>query len=496
MFMLHRWTHTIALSCVNLIHYYSGSRLGPALARRVPAPSHNVHPKHNHRWATVAAALFASGALAAQAQASDVTRANSSATGPTGTSSHGASPSTKGPNGTAATRPSLAAASTAPAAPTQPLSTPSTEPELEHEASIRPLDTLLATLRRACGDNTSARAFLSAVRVELSSADFSIQQPLTLQISSCDTDRGTLSFNLLPARPSLRESSPGASPPLERSLDSAALKPAASNPTTLQPTGTPQHPGTLGRTYTLDVSDVPRAGRARTLAVAVAETLRLPTAEGAPVATQPTMTSYVAPRQNAHRSQQAYSARRPVTPPFPHARGSSVASKGGWRLPATGRVLVLGPRHTLVLGVNVGASRSIAPHVRLGASVGYLTTANQSVFGTARLHALSAEGALDFALLAPSLDSEIAVGADAALHGIHVTALSAWGYGEPNVQAYFALWGLHTSLTTALGPHLQTVIRLGAVKDLFGLRLRAGSQELMSLYGFGADLRLGVAYAW
>lgn len=173
-----------------------------------------------------------------------------------------------------------------------------------------------------------------------------------------------------------------------------------------------------------------------------------------------------------------------------------VVPPGRWRLPVTGRAWVVGPLHTLALGANVGVSRAMASLVRVEGSVGYLTSGNDSVFGTARLHALSAEGVLDVQLLALNPHSEIAVGGNASVYGAHVTAFSAWGYDEPSAQGLFAMWGLHASLATTLSSNLRTALRVGFAKDFIGLRVKAGGQQLMSLYGFGADLRLGVAYAW
>lgn len=319
-----------------------------------------------------------------------------------------------------------------------------------------PLDALMAHTSRVCGESPETVHFQQALRVELQSTLFpsadAASTAFSLTISECDITAGVLVIRCA-----------------ERKLR-------------------------------MDVSDIPRAARARTLAVALAETLRLP-----PTQTQPSEPSLPA------RESRVQSARPMVTtePRAPH--GSTLATpspsnldtgthraaaRSGVELPVVVRAFVLGPEATLALGASIGASVALTEALRGQATLGYVTSHHRSALGEARLHAAVVEGAFDLTVLRPSVHSTFALGTSLSFYRAFVRVDSAWGFDEPQLTKWFALVDLHAELATMLSDDLQLFTRLGLVKDLVGLELRAGGERAMTFHGFGADLRMGAAHSF
>lgn len=308
------------------------------------------------------------------------------------------------------------------------------------------LEAFLAHTQTICGHAPRARRFSAAVRVELSTGTFTQPDAAITHLVRCNVDQGVLTLRL------------------------------------------------QSRELTLDVSDVPPSARARTLAVALAETLRLPPTETAAASLPPADVHSFQPSKADNLLTQV--------PPPDAPRRSSIdvappkTQAAGWQLPVTLRALALGPRRTLAWGATLGASQELFEGVRVGAHLGYLTAHDRSALGDARMHAVSIEGTIALRVVRPTPNTTLDVGASAALYEAVVVVDSAWGVDEPDANAWFALWGLHAELSTAVGKDLRLLTHLRAVKDIAGRRLRAGGHEAMSFYGIGAELRLGAAYAW
>lgn len=347
-------------------------------------------------------------------------------------------------------------------APAQPSGSMAQSAIVPVPANPMEVEAFVAMVRELCGDSSETRAITSALGVELSAAAFSAPDPTTTRLVRCDSRMGKLTLSI---------------------GDLAAGS---------------------QRELALDVSDVPYAARARTLAVALAETLRLPPSDvssdssavtGPASARGPSEadpnskgpTSEVHPQHGI--TEGTVAKRMPAVPqPLPsHGREGLI--------PVTLRTMVLGPQHTLAAGATVGASLFLGG-VRAGANLGYSTTQDRSSLGNARLHAFDIEMALDVPVLRPFADTTVTVGTGAGFYRALVIVESAWGIEEANVQGWFALWDVHSQLTTVLSADVRMLVLLRGVKDIQGLRLRAGGEDAMSLYGFGGELRIGAAYAW
>lgn len=310
------------------------------------------------------------------------------------------------------------------------------------------LDTFLSQVRENCGDTPEADHFIEALRVELSTAPFTASDLTATKAHSCDPERGVVHIALS-----------------ERQL-------------------------------TLDVSDVPPQARPRTLAVAFAETLRLPSLPSpAPVSPPPPSTQPPSTQQPS-----TYKTPTPLSPARKHEKPPNLVDaperKPRFQVPVSLRALIVGPEQTIAVGANLGLSLTPTPGLSMGAHVGYLTAHHRSALGEARLHGGALEGAVDLTLLRPSAHSTVDLGVHAAVYRAWVLVQSAWGFDEPVVGAWFALWGLHASLSTVLNNHVRVFTRIGGVKDLRGVSLIAGGGKAMSFYGFGAEVRLGAGYAW
>jgi hypothetical protein len=307
------------------------------------------------------------------------------------------------------------------------------------------LEAFLSQTRTLCGDTRQARRFGAAVQVELSAETFTQTATSITKLVRCNVEQGVLTLRL------------------------------------------------GNRELTLDVSDVPASARARTLAVALAETLRLPPAEAIAASAPPPDVQSSQPTPQQDRLTPAPRLPEPHRPRFVPP---NVTRAAGWQIPVTLRALSLGPRRTLALGATLGVSRAIFDRFRAAAHLGYLTSHDSSALGDARMHAVSIEGTLAMRVLRPSTNTTLDVGASAGLYEAIIAVDSVWGIDEPDVYAWFALWGVHAELSTTVSNDFCLVTHLRAVKDLVGRRLRAGGQEAMSFYGLGAELRLGAAYAW
>lgn len=317
-----------------------------------------------------------------------------------------------------------------------------------------PADTFIEQVEVSCGDAPLARQFASALHVELASAGFRAPDPGT-RVLLCNLDTGTLSLSF------------------------------------------------SGRELLLDVSDIPRAARARTLAVALAETLRLPPSElSLPPALETSsgesLTAAAAAGENSSPPRQPASGadRSPAAVRSAPAKAAPLKLTAQWQVPMALRGAVMGSRRTLAFGASLGVSALLAARVRAGVHVGYLTAGTRSVLGAAQLHAVNLEGSFDVTVAPLSANMTLDVGIGAGIYHALVSVASAWGVDEPDVTAWFALADLHAGLATTVSEDLRLLTQVRGVKDLVGLRLRAGGQEAMSFYGFGAELRLGAAYAW
>lgn len=317
------------------------------------------------------------------------------------------------------------------------------------------LPAFLEDTRATCGPTPAAQSFVSALDVELSTFEF-VADP-SLQVVSCHVETGQLILEW------------------------------------------------AGHKFTLDVSDVPLAARPRTLAVALAETLRLPPSEGTAEATAAASATaltdgsgsepLVSPARDASAPLSTAPSSAPVQPPKLTSPTPELDACA-WQTPFMLRGLVMGPAQTLALGGTLGASFTPIPWLRLGSQVGYLTAHDRSVYGEARLHAATLEATLDATVLRPGRGSTLTVGVGATAVRALVLVDSAWGVNERDVAAWFALWSMSAGLTTAISDDVNLLTSVSAIKDLVGRRFEAGGRDALSFYGFGAELRLGMSYAW
>lgn len=367
-----------------------------------------------------------------------------------------------------------------PIAPTLPPSARPAESAGQEQSHSSDVETFLSEVRHSCGQSATVKRFVAALMVELGATPFARPDPEATRVLRCDIEAATLTL--------------------------------LAN----------------GHDVTIDVSDVPVAARARTLAVALAETLRLPPQEvhltkpngdGAATGSEGEVSKLVSPLASPHDEgqvpQRLVSANvepvrvdtvgiEPVRPEPMRPEPMRPESTGPepmridrpWRAAVMLSALVQGEKNTIAPGVNFALSGVLSEGLRLSGQVGYLTAAASSSLGRARLHAGNVEVSLDYLVLEPSPHTTLDVGAGVALHGALVTVHSAWGVDEQDLNAWFALVHARSTFTTTVSDRVRWLTELRVVKDAVGLQLNAGGQEAMSFHGWGGELRLGAAYVW
>lgn len=308
-----------------------------------------------------------------------------------------------------------------------------------------PLEELLTQTQEVCGESRDAQAFTAALGVELSAVTWT--QPPAVRTLACDASLGTL-------RVLLGE-----------------------------------------QAVTLDVSDVPQTAKARTLAVAFAETLRMPS-NPPPDFTPSSAKSETAPSPNVH--QQATPSRQPDVTARDVPNTTIVGEPEDYRgmLAVAARARVVGPQTTLAWGPVFGATVPIVPALALGVNVGYLTSHHRSALGQARLHAVAFEGNVAVTVWHPSQGTTFDIGANIAALRATVVVDSAWDLAEPDLHTWFGQWSILARWTTAISEHVRVFTELGLLKEVVGLSLRAGGERAMSFYGWGVDLHVGAAYGF
>lgn len=307
------------------------------------------------------------------------------------------------------------------------------------------LDQLLSQTQHVCGESREAREFMAALDAEASTVSWT--QPATIRTLACDAADGTLTVWL------------------------------------------------VDQEIILDVTDVPRTAKARTLAVAFVETLRMPT-HAPTVATTSSIPND--PTPSAAINHEPTPVRQPVPPALdsPLAAMSVEPEHDALQLAVTLRAQVVGPRATLALGPTLGVALPVLSWLQLGVHLGYLTSHHRSALGQARLHAATFEGDVAVTVWRPSRATTLDLGASIAAINANVVVESAWGLTEPNVHTWFGQWSIHARAATTLSAHTRIFTQLAVLKEVVGLRLRAGGEQAMSFYGLGAELRVGASYAW
>jgi hypothetical protein len=239
-----------------------------------------------------------------------------------------------------------------------------------------------------------------------------------------------------------------------------------------------------GKTTHIDVSDVPELARPRTAAVAVAETLRWWTDQ---------------PEGEARTA-----GTRVSSPPSAEPDASTAPAPTPEKLAPFGadlglRAMALGPQRSLFWGVS--AHGFYRPQRWFRASVGasYLTSSADSTLGSLRVHVLGASAALDatFARTHPQpfpVEARLGIGAE----WLDVTAVarSDYGYDEPHSHAWALLADGHVAVATPLQRVWFLSFTLAAVRDLRGLVLQAGGEDIISLYGWGVNSEVRVERAF
>jgi len=235
-----------------------------------------------------------------------------------------------------------------------------------------------------------------------------------------------------------------------------------------------------GKTTHIDVSDVPELARPRTAAVAVAETLRWWTDQPQGEAD--------APGEQLPRSPsgEPNASRAPAVAP---------EELGPFGVDLGLRAMALGPERTLFWGAAVHGF--FRPHrwFRATLGAGYLTSSADSELGSLRVHVLDASGALDVTLARTHPEPfpvEARLGIGAEWLDVTAVAKSDYGFDEPHSHAWALLADGHVAVAMPLQRVWFLSFNLAAVKDLRGVVLQAGGEDVVSLYGWGVSSELRV----
>lgn len=311
-----------------------------------------------------------------------------------------------------------------------------------------PAAVFAAEVRAQCGDGVDATRLEEALRVELSGQTAGVGGGPIARVSHCDMETGRLTLRI------------------------------------------------GDHDVAFDVSDVPGPARSRTLAVAIAETLRLPLSEivdaaGASVS--------LPSRPSAPAAAQESKPRVPPVAAHPLEGGRTVDVEVDQardrsqrlRVPLTLRAIGLGATTTLVGGGSAGVALPVAG-VRAALGLAYLTAGDTSTLGGARLHAGCTEVATDLVAAHLGAQTHLLVGLGADFCVARVVVKSSWGVDEPTTNSWFSLGNVHTWLVTNVGPQWDLLTGLALSTDLRGVRFMAGAEPSLTLAGVGAELRLGV----
>jgi hypothetical protein len=243
------------------------------------------------------------------------------------------------------------------------------------------------------------------------------------------------------------------------------------------------------RSTLIDVSDVHELARPRTAAVAVAETLRwwdeTTVSRQSIVAQVPSLHAVVPP-----------SSRLPAAPPAGISGQATAASESGTMDSGLGvRTLLLGPQQSLYWGFTGHLGYLPWPLIRTQLAVAYLTTADESSLGRARLHVLAISGALELAFGgAPSMQLRVGVAGE----WLRARAIisSEYGFDEPSKTVWAALTDVHATLAAPIARNWAFDWSAMLVKDVRGVALRAGGEQGISLHGWGVSSSVEVERAF
>lgn len=238
------------------------------------------------------------------------------------------------------------------------------------------------------------------------------------------------------------------------------------------------------QSVTLDVGDVPRPARFRTLAVAVIETLR-----NWPIDAEYANDAEPAPPVATDTGKSVKPVPARVAPAAASSSPTVPSSSPAWALSLALEGQVLGPALSASWGGALGLRRAWPNAWAIVAVSGYQTAVDDSALGSARAHLIPLGAFIERRW---GSSAELRVGLGGLWTYVIVDADSRWGLDEPRRRTYWGGLGLQTTLAVPAEQGWAVLVGTDLLWAARGANLTAGAEPGFTYYGLGAGLRVGV----